>query len=160
MVEMREESNSLKDASVNWVQNVVTTVNQFFFHGALVHVRPRLFLATFAFPFRVLNKDLPTLNHPIDTPLIDRLVTPGDTTLLTWDVIECYAGVCQQRITHNLLIFIQRLSNIAAMKMHHPYLSREQLNSQYDEANLCHTAREQHSSGRSLNMRQEALQHC
>jgi hypothetical protein len=38
-----------------------------------------------------------TLNH---TPRTDRLVTNGDTTMLTWDTVECVAGVCQQTITH------------------------------------------------------------
>jgi hypothetical protein len=38
-----------------------------------------------------------TLNY---TPHIDKLVRKGDATLLTWDVMEYYAGVCQQIITH------------------------------------------------------------
>jgi hypothetical protein len=38
-----------------------------------------------------------TLNH---TPHTDRLVTIGDITLLSWYVMECYAGVCQQTIAH------------------------------------------------------------
>jgi hypothetical protein len=38
-----------------------------------------------------------TLNSSQHT---DRLVANRDTTLLTWDVVECYAGICRQRITH------------------------------------------------------------
>jgi hypothetical protein len=38
-----------------------------------------------------------TLGHTRNT---DRLVTNHDRTLLTWDTVECYAGVCQQSITH------------------------------------------------------------
>jgi hypothetical protein len=38
-----------------------------------------------------------TLNY---TPHTNRLVRNNDTTLLTWDVVECYAGVCQPTIAH------------------------------------------------------------
>jgi len=38
-----------------------------------------------------------TIRHTRNT---DRLVTNHDRTLLTWDVVECYAGICRQTITH------------------------------------------------------------
>jgi hypothetical protein len=34
------------------------------------------------------------------TPRTDGLVRNGDTRMLTWDVVECYAGGCGQGIRH------------------------------------------------------------